>query len=234
MESCALKEPASDIDPAANLAAIRDELNKALKEALRPIDTVTINAVSKGHDGARIRPALEAGHRIYGENRVQEAMAKWPGLREEFADVELRLIGPLQTNKAKEAVAFFDVIETVDRPKIAKALAKEMDAQDRRPPVLIQINTGEEPQKGGVIPREAPAFIKACTGDYHLPVAGLMCIPPIDDAVAPHFALLRKMADAHDLKVCSMGMSGDYIPAAKLGATIVRIGSGVFGPRPAK
>ena len=224
----------SDIDPAANLAAIRVELNKALAQASRPADSVAINAVSKAHAVDRIRPVLAAGHDVFGENRVQEAVAKWPALREEFANVELRLIGPLQSNKAREAVAFFDVIETVDRPKIARVLANEMAAQDRRPPVLIQVNTGEEPQKGGVFPRHAPAFIKACIEDYNLPVSGLMCIPPIDDIAAPHFALLRKIADDHGLKDCSMGMSSDYIAAAKLGATIVRIGSGVFGPRPGR
>ncbi|WP_428407291.1 YggS family pyridoxal phosphate-dependent enzyme [Hyphococcus sp.] len=222
----------NDADPAANLARIREEIEGALKEAGRPASSVVITAVSKFHDAARIRPALEAGHRTFGENRVQEAMAKWPDLKADYPDIELRLIGPLQTNKAKEAVATFDVIESLDRPKLAKALAAEMDKQGRRPKLYIQVNTGEEPQKAGLAPADVPAFLTQCQAEHGLEIEGLMCIPPVEDDPAPHFALLAKIAKSLNLSGLSMGMSGDYLLAAQLGATHVRIGTAIFGTRP--
>jgi pyridoxal phosphate enzyme (YggS family) len=218
-------------DPARNLQSIKTELNAALKEAGRKPDSVTIIAVSKQQELARIVKALEAGHRVFGENRVQEAMGKWPALKERYPDVDLHLIGPLQSNKAKDAVALFDVIESVDRPKIAKALAAEMEKQKKRVKLFIQINTGEEEQKAGVIPADADAFIRDCRNDYGLDIAGLMCIPPVEDDPAPHFALLAKIAARNSLDELSMGMSADYVIAAQLGATQVRIGTGVFGAR---
>lgn len=222
------------VSPADNLRLINEELETALKQAGRASGTVTVTAVSKVHDATRILPALEAGHRVFGENRVQEAMQKWPPLREQFPDVQLRLIGPLQTNKVKEAVAFFDVIETVDRPKLAKALAAELEKQQKTMGVLIQVNTGDEPQKAGISPAEADGFIAACRDDFGLNVLGLMCIPPAEDDPAPHFALLAKMAKRHHLGQLSMGMSADCVIAAQLGATHVRIGTGIFGTRPIK
>ncbi len=226
----------SDIgpDPAENLARIKAELDAALEEAGRPAGSVTVTAVSKQHDAARILPALEAGHRVFGENRVQEAAAKWPDLRERFSDLELRLIGPLQSNKAGDAVALFDVIETVDRPKIAAALAAAIRKQGKTPGLLVQVNTGEEPQKAGIAPADAEAFVAACAREHGLSIDGLMCIPPLDDDPAPHFALLAKLAKTCGLSVLSMGMSADYAIAAQLGATHVRIGAGVFGPRPVR
>lgn len=220
------------IDVAANIDAIKEKLEKALAEARRPAGAVTLTAVSKQHGEERIRSALAAGHRVFGENRVQEAMSKWPPLRETVPDIQLRLIGPLQTNKTKEAVAFFDAIETVDRLKLARALAKEMEKQGRRPSLLVQVNTGEEGQKAGVVPAEADAFIAECRDRLGLAIDGLMCIPPLKDDPAPHFALLAKIAERNGLKTLSMGMSADYAIAAQLGATHVRVGSGVFGARP--
>lgn len=220
-------------DPAANLAAIGAEIETALKEAGRKPGSVTITAVTKTHDESRIKPVLDAGHRIFGENRVQEAAAKWPALRALYPDTELRLIGPLQTNKVREAVALFDVIETLDRPKLAQALAAEFDRQNRRPALYLQINTGEEPQKAGLSPKDAPAFLARCREEFKLDIAGLMCIPPVEDDPAPHFALLAKMARQMGLSGLSMGMSGDYVTAAQLGAGHVRIGSAIFGARPA-
>jgi hypothetical protein len=218
-------------DPVANLARIRAALNAAAEEAGRNGEAIAIVAVSKQHGPARIIPLLEAGHWVFGENRVQEAMAKWPALKERFAGVELHLIGPLQTNKAKEAVALFDVIESLDRPKLARALAGEMARQGRRPRLFIQINTGDEPQKAGVAPAEADAFIAECRNACALTIDGLMCIPPADEAPAPHFALLAKIAARNGLKSLSMGMSGDYEIAAQLGASQVRIGTEIFGER---
>lgn len=232
-QSAQSKDPDNDvIDVNANLSAIKEELEKALKEAGRSQGAVTLTAVSKQHGEARIRKALSAGHRVFGENRVQEALSKWPPLKADFPDIELRLIGPLQTNKVKEAVGFFDAIETVDRRKLARALAKEMEKQDKRPKLLIQVNTGEEPQKAGVAPGETDGFIAECRDAFGLEIDGLMCIPPLEDDPAPHFALLAKIAARNGLKTLSMGMSADYAIAAQLGATHVRVGSGVFGPRP--
>lgn len=226
----------TDIHPQADfkttLAAIRARVDAALKEAGRT-GPVEIVAVSKTQGEAALRAALAAGQRIFGENRVQEAKAKWPLLRSDYPDVELRLIGPLQSNKAGEAVAFFDVIETLDRPKLAQALAAEMARQGRRPRLLVQVNTGAEPQKAGILPEEADAFIAACRDVHGLSVEGLMCIPPADEAPAPHFALLAKIARRNGLRVLSMGMSGDYMIAAQLGATHLRIGTALFGARAA-
>ncbi|MGE0409783.1 MAG: YggS family pyridoxal phosphate-dependent enzyme [Amphiplicatus sp.] len=221
----------SDIDPVRNLANIRARLNAATAEAGRAGDRITIVAVSKKHGPERILPLLEAGHRVFGENRVQEALAKWPPLKARFADIEIHLVGPLQTNKAKEAVALFDVIETLDREKLARALAAEMRAQNRKPRLYVQVNTGEEPQKAGVAPADADGFIAACREVHGLAIEGLMCLPPEAEAPAPHFALLAKIARRNGLDRLSMGMSGDFEIAAQLGASHVRIGAAIFGPR---
>lgn len=215
---------------AARLADVQDTIAGAARAAGRDPAEVTLVAVSKFHEADRIAPVLAAGHRIFGENRVQEAEDKWPALREQYPDVELHLIGPLQSNKAKEAVALFDVIESIDRPKIAEALAREMERQERRPRCLIQVNTGDEPQKAGIAPQEADAFIATCR-DLGLPIEGLMCIPPVDENPSLHFALLREIARRNGLSVLSMGMSGDYAEAVALGATHVRIGTAIFGER---
>lgn len=225
--------PAPAPAPASAYAEICAAITAAEADAGRPPGSVTLVAVSKFHDGDRIRPVLAAGHRVFGENRVQEAEGKWPALKDAFPGVELHLIGPLQSNKAREAVALFDVIESVDRPKIAEALAREMDRQGRRPRCLVQVNTGEEPQKAGVLPGEADAFLARCRDEWTLPVEGLMCIPPVDEEPALHFALLREIARRNGLSVLSMGMSDDYPTAVALGATHVRIGTAIFGTRPA-
>ena len=216
---------------AANLADVRARIAAAAAEAGRDPGAVTLIAVCKVQPIERVEAALLAGQRVFGENRVQEAQGKWPGLRERFPGVELHLIGPLQTNKVREAVALFDVIQTVDRPKLAAELAREMDRQGRRPDCYIQINTGEEEQKAGVLPAEADAFIEACRVGHGLPVVGLMCIPPVDDDPALHFALLRELAKRHGLERLSMGMSGDYEAAVAIGATHVRVGTAIFGAR---
>ena len=213
-----------------NLHAIRTAIADSARRAKRDPDAVTLVAVSKTFEAEAIRPVLESGQRVFGENRVQEAQSKWPALREAFPDLELHLIGPLQSNKAKEAVALFDVIESVDRPKIAEALAAEMKRQNRFLPCLIQVNTGKEPQKAGILPEEADAFIHSCR-DLGLTVSGLMCIPPVDEEPALHFALLREIARRNGLSVLSMGMSADYPTAVSLGATHVRVGSALFGGR---
>ena len=188
--------------------------------------------MSKKHEPDRIIPVLESGHRVFGENRVQEAQAKWPALRERFSGIELHLVGPLQSNKAADAVALFDVIETVDRPKIAKVLAEEIRKQGRAPRLFVQVNTGDEPQKAGVAPGAADAFIAECRETLGLAITGLMCIPPAEEPPAPHFALLDKIAARNGLTCRSMGMSADFEIAAQLGATHVRIGTEIFGARP--
>ncbi|WP_420412834.1 YggS family pyridoxal phosphate-dependent enzyme [Roseibium sp.] len=213
------------------LANVMNDIRAAETEHSRPSGSVTLIAVSKTFDAEAIRPALVAGHRVFGENRVQEAMSKWPGLREEFDGVELHLIGPLQSNKAKEAVQTFDVIHTVDRPKIGKALRTEMDKQGRDLPCFIQVNTGEEPQKAGIAPKDVDAFIKDCKENIGLSIVGLMCIPPVDEAPGEHFALLEKIASRNGLSQISMGMSSDYQTAVGFGATHVRVGSAIFGSR---
>ncbi|EKV32185.1 Putative protein YggS [Caenispirillum salinarum AK4] len=225
---------ADDFDSAAALSEVKEAIATAERDAARREGSVTLVAVSKVHGADRIVPVLQAGHRVFGENRVQEAQGKWPALKERFAGVELHLIGPLQSNKAGDAVALFDVIETVDREKIARALAAEMDRQGRRVPVLVQVNTGKEPQKAGIDPEDADAFIARCRDDYGLEVRGVMCIPPVDEEPALHFALLREIARRNGLPVLSMGMSDDYPTAIALGATHVRVGTAVFGHRPVK
>jgi PLP dependent protein len=219
-------------DVAANLATVKAEIAVAAEAAGRPADSVTLVAVSKTQSAERIRPALEAGQRIFGENRVQEAEGKWPSLKVDYPDARLHLIGPLQSNKARHAVRLFDVIETVDRPKLAGALSQAMDREGCRPDVFIQVNTGEEEQKHGIMPGEADAFIRACIEDFLLRVKGLMCIPPIDEEPSLHFALLREIARRNGLDELSMGMTADYPIAVRFGATIVRVGTAIFGVRP--
>jgi len=216
---------------AANLATVRGRIEAAAHAAGRPEDAVTLVAVSKTHPGEAVRAALTAGQRIFGENRVQEALAKFPALRGEFPDLTLHLIGPLQTNKARDAVALFDVVQSVDRERLAASLAKEMARAGRRPDCYIQVNTGAEPQKAGVLPGDVDAFVAACRDAHKLPVVGLMCIPPLDEEPALHFALLAKMAARNGLAKISMGMSADYETAIRLGATHVRVGTALFGER---
>jgi pyridoxal phosphate enzyme (YggS family) len=216
---------------AANLAAVRERIAAAARTAGRAPESVTLVAVSKTHSAASVRVALMAGHRVFGENRVQEAQGKYPQLREEFPDLLLHLIGPLQTNKVRDAVALFDVIESVDRPRLAQALGREMEHSGRRPPCLIEVNTGEEPQKAGIMPADADAFILECREQLGLPIIGLMCVPPLDEEPAPHFALLREIARRNGLEILSMGMSADFEKAIRFGATHVRIGTAIFGAR---
>ena len=217
---------------ADRLAEVHQNIATAARGAGRDPAAVTLVAVSKTHGADRVREMLEAGQRVFGENRVQEAEEKFPTLKVDYPDLELHLIGPLQTNKARDAVALFDVIQSVDRERIAGALAKEMERLGRRPACYIQVNTGEEPQKAGVPPAELDAFVAACRDTHRLPVVGLMCIPPVDEEPALHFALLVKMAARNGLARISMGMSADYEMAVKLGATHVRVGSALFGARP--
>lgn len=219
-------------DLRANLNAVLAAIRRAEKSAGRKEGETTLVAVSKTFGPDDVRPVIEAGHRVFGENKVQEAQAKWPALREAFPDVELHLIGPLQSNKAGDAVALFDVIQSVDRPKIAKAIAKEMAAQGRKPRLFVQVNTGEEAQKAGVAPGEVDAFLESCREEHGLEIEGLMCIPPFDEAPAPHFALLQKIARRNGLSGLSMGMSADFADAVPFGATHVRVGSAIFGSRP--
>lgn len=214
-----------------NLLAVRKAIAKAEAEANRREGSVTLVAVSKTFDAAEIRPVLDAGQRVFGENRVQEAQSKWPGLREDYSGIDLHLIGPLQSNKSEDAVALFDVIETVDREKIAAALAGEMKKQNRFPKLYVQVNTGSEPQKAGIEPKEAVAFVERCRTVHGLAIEGLMCIPPADENPGPHFALLEKIAQEAGVEKLSMGMSGDYETAVGFGATSVRVGSAIFGSR---
>jgi len=216
---------------AGRLAAVRAEIAAACRDAGRDPATVTLVAVSKTFPAEAMAPAIAAGQRVFGENRVQEARDKWPALRAAHPDLELHLIGPLQTNKAKEAVALFDVIHTVDRPRIAAALAEEMARQSRRPRLFVQVNTGAEPQKAGVLPESADDFIAECRTVHGLELAGLMCIPPAGDVAEPHFALLAKIAARNGLYGLSMGMSADFPAAIRQGATHVRVGSAIFGGR---
>jgi len=218
-------------DAVARLAEVRAGIGRAEKAANRPAGAVTLVAVSKTFSADAVRPVILAGQRVFGENRVQEAMAKWPALREEFPDIDLRLIGPLQSNKAREAVALFDVIETVDREKIAAELAKETRRQGKALRLYVQVNTGLEPQKAGIDPREAVAFVARCREVHNLAIEGLMCIPPVEENPGPHFALLEKLAREAGVDKLSMGMSGDYETAIAFGATSVRVGSAIFGSR---
>lgn len=217
--------------PATRLAAVRHDIAVAAREVGRDPSVVTLIAVSKTFDAVDIQPVIDAGQRVFGENRVQEAQSKWPALIAAHADIDLHLIGPLQSNKAKEAVALFDCIHTVDRPKIAQAIAAEMARQQRHLKLFVQVNTGEEEQKAGIAPRETAAFIKACRETWQLDIAGLMCIPPVDDMAVVHFAFLAKLARENSLTGLSMGMSADFAAAVNLGATHVRVGSAIFGHR---
>lgn len=219
----------AEASPAERLAQVRDRIARAARLARREPTEITLVAVSKTHAPAAIEPLIEAGQRVFGENRVQEAQAKWPALRERHPGVELHLVGQLQSNKAEEAVALFDVIHSVDRPSLVQALARAMAKSGRRPACFVQVNIGDEPQKGGSRVADLAALIDEC-GD--LPLAGLMCIPPADVEPAPYFALLAKLARRHALPGLSMGMSGDYESAVMVGATHVRVGTALFGERP--
>lgn len=215
----------------ARLAAVRERTANAASRAGRKPELVTLIAVAKNHPAEAVGTALAAGQRVFGENRVQEAMAKYPDLRGAYPDIELHLIGPLQTNKVRDAVATFDAIQTLDRPKLAAALAAEFARVGRRVRLFVQVNTGAEPQKAGILPQDADAFLDACRDLHGLAVEGLMCIPPADEPAAPHFALLREIARRKHLPNLSMGMSGDFETALALGATHIRIGSAIFGAR---
>lgn len=220
----------SDSPVSRNIANIRTRMQQAQSSMLASRQ-VELIAVSKGQPLPRLELALEAGQQAFGENRVQEAVEKWPALRAEYPDIALHLIGPLQTNKVKQAVALFDVIHTLDREKLAMELAKEMDGCGRHLPCFVQVNTGEESQKAGVLPQAAAEFVDFCRNDLRLTVAGLMCIPPAEDHPAPHFGLLRKLARLSELPNLSMGMSGDFETAIRFGATHVRVGTALFGER---
>ena len=216
---------------AGRLSAVLARIRETAEDCGRSADEITLVAVSKTHAVERIEPVIAAGHRVFGENRVQEALSKYPDLKARYPDLAVHLIGPLQTNKARDAVRLFDVIETLDRPKLARSLAKEMDKQGRRPACYIEVNTGEEPQKSGVLPGETDDFVRLARDEIGLPVEGLMCIPPFDEEPALHFALLRKIAERNGLPCLSMGMSADFETAIRFGATHVRIGTAIFGPR---
>jgi PLP dependent protein len=213
------------------LATVREEIASACREAGRDPSAVTLVAVSKTFGAEAITPVIAAGQRIFGENRVQEAKAKWPPLVGQYPGLELHLIGPLQSNKAREAVALFDAVHSLDRASLAEALGKEIRKQGRRPVLFVEINTGAEPQKAGVLPQDADSFIAACRTTHGLDISGLMCIPPQDEAPAPHFALTAKIARRNGLKLLSMGMSADFKTAIAFGATHVRVGSAIFGAR---
>ena len=218
----------------SGIEAVRAEIARACRDANRDPAEVTLIAVSKTHGADLIEPVIAAGQRVFGENRVQEAKAKWPALMEKHPGLSLHLIGPLQSNKAKEAVALFDAIHSVDRPSLCAALAKEIEKQNRKPQLFVEINTGAEAQKAGVLPQDADLFLSACRDTYGLEIAGLMCIPPFDEAPGPHFALTAKIAKRNGLKLLSMGMSADFATAIQLGATHVRVGSAIFGAREKK
>ena len=213
------------------LASVEQEIARACQQARRERDSVTLIAVSKTFAADAIVPVIAAGQRVFGENRVQEAKAKWPGLISGYPGIALHLIGPLQSNKAREAVGLFEAIHSVDRPSICEALAKEIASQNRQPELFVQVNTGEEPQKAGVAPAEADGFLARCRDRYGLQISGLMCIPPLNDAPAPHFALTAKIAARNGLTKLSMGMSADFAIAIQFGATHVRVGSAIFGAR---
>jgi len=215
----------------SNLATVRAEIARACKEAGRDPAGVTLIAISKTFGADAIEPVIAAGQRVFGENRVQEAKAKWPALQAKYPGLALHMVGSLQSNKAKEAVALFDAIHSLDRQSLAEALAKEIAKQNRRPLLFVEVNTGAEPQKAGVLPQDVDAFVKRCRDDWGLSIDGLMCIPPVDEAPAPHFALTAKIAARNDLKFLSMGMSADFPIAIAMGATHVRVGTAIFGAR---
>jgi pyridoxal phosphate enzyme (YggS family) len=213
------------------LATVRDQIARACAEARRDPASVTLVAISKTFGADAIEPVIAAGQRVFGENRVQEAKAKWPPLKQRHSGIELHLVGSLQSNKAKEAVALFDAIHSVDRPSLAEALAKEIARQGRTPSLFVEVNTGAEPQKAGVLPEETDAFVQACRERYGLSIAGLMCLPPAHEPPAPHFALTVKIARRNGLSLLSMGMSADFPLAIEFGATHVRVGTAIFGER---
>ena len=215
------------------LTKVRDQIARACADAGRDPASVTLVAISKTFGANAIEPVIAEGQRVFGENRVQEAKAKWPSLKERHGGIELHLVGALQSNKAKDAVALFDAIHSLDRPSLAEALAKEISKQGRRPTLFVEVNTGGEAQKSGVLPEEADAFVKACREGYGLQVAGLMCLPPADEPPAPHFALTAKIARRNNLALLSMGMSADFALAIAFGATHVRVGTAIFGERSA-
>jgi PLP dependent protein len=217
--------------PSTNLEHVRAEIARACRDARRDAAEVTLIAVSKTFDTGEIEPVIDAGQRVFGENRVQEAKAKWPPLLSKHESVELHLIGSLQSNKAKEAVALFDAIHSVDRVSLCEALGKEISKQQRQPVLFVEVNTGAESQKAGVLPQDADAFLVACRDKFGLKISGLMCIPPLDEAPGPHFALTAKIAKRNGLKLLSMGMSADFATAIALGATHVRVGTAIFGAR---
>jgi PLP dependent protein len=216
----------------SGIASVRDDIASACREAGRDPSSVTLVAVSKTFGADAIAPIIAAGQRVFGENRVQEAKAKWPPLLAQHSGIELHLIGPLQSNKAREAVALFHAVHSLDRASLAEALSKEVKKQGRHPLLFVEINTGTEPQKAGVLPQDTDAFVAACRDTHGLEISGLMCIPPQNEAPAPHFALTAKIARRNGLKLLSMGMSADFRTAIAFGATHVRVGSAIFGARP--
>jgi pyridoxal phosphate enzyme (YggS family) len=222
---------ASDTTLETPLTRVRNEIARAIGEAKRDPGSVTLVAISKTFGAETIEPVLREGQRVFGENRVQEARAKWPPLRALYPDIELHLVGPLQSNKVREAVQFFDAIHAVDRPSLCAALAKEIEKQGRSPVLFVEINTGAEPQKSGVLPEAADAFLKTCRETYGLNIEGLMCIPPLNEPPAPHFALAAQIAAHNGLKLLSMGMTADFAVAIRFGATHVRVGTAIFGAR---
>lgn len=221
----------SPTDVPAKLRLVREEIASAAETAGRDANTIRLVAVTKTVPASVIEESIGAGQRIFGENRVQEAQAKWPVLKERYPEIELHLVGPLQSNKTRDAVTLFDVIETVDRPKLARALAEEMSRSSKRPRLFVQVNTGEELQKAGIAPGETADFVSLCRENYGLSIEGLMCIPPFDEEPTMHFALLAKLAGQVGVRELSMGMSGDFVRAIKFGATYVRIGTAIFGTR---
>ena len=216
---------------ADGLPAVKREIERACADANRDPSSVTLIAVAKTFNAEAIEPVIAAGQKVFGENRVQEAKAKWPALKERHAGIELHMIGPLQSNKVKEALALFDAIHSVDRPSLCEALSREVSKSGRQPQLFVEINTGAEPQKAGVLPQDADGFLAACRDRYGLRIDGLMCIPPFDEAPAPHFALTAKIAARNGLKLLSMGMSADYPAAIAMGATHIRVGTAIFGKR---
>ena len=221
----------TSMNPAGRLAAVRAEIVRACADAGRDPATVTLVAIAKTFGAEAIEPVIAAGQRVFGENRVQEAKAKWPAMIARHSGIELHLVGALQSNKARDAVALFDAIHSVDRASLAEALAKEIARQGRRPLLFVEVNTGAELQKAGVLPEDADAFLTACRDRYGLAIAGLMCIPPVNEPPAPHFALTAKIARRNGLKLLSMGMSADFAAAIAFGATHVRVGTAIFGTR---
>src|SRR5215469_12612866 len=224
--------PDSAAPIAMRLAKVRAEIAAAARQAGRSEDAVTLVAISKTHPASAVEAALAAGQRDFGENRVQEAQAKFPALKARFPDLRLHLVGPLQTNKARDAVRLFDVIHTLDRPRLAEALARAMEQEGRRPALLVEVNIGSEPQKAGIAPADAGGFIVDCRNQWQLAVTGLMCIPPADADPAPHFTALAALTRRNGLAELSMGMSADFALAVAHGATLVRVGTAIFGPRP--